>query len=508
MSENLDNRISSEQAKDAIYKAHSIQSSASNIDNAVSLQEKILRYDINRGSVTILGKVVTLGVGMYYLKDLSGVEKSYNVITPETYTVEHNNSLVFNKINNNFIVTSNSNVSAENDITLLNYDNVAGMGGGIWYKHILKNTIDSFKNSFKVGLFCVSRASVSISTNKITIGTGNLYILYSNNTMKGIGHSEKEYTLASGSILVYSFSSNSISVKTMAESSTDDSVLFWYDGAKGVQAGLLMPQYLNKSIEDLKNTQENATVTKNLLNANVKAVCHRGYSSTAPENTLPAYKLAKDKGFSYVEADIGWTSDNVPVMIHDTTVNRTSNGTGNVESFALADIKLLDFGSWKNSNYAGTRIPTFREFMLYCKQLNLHPYVEPKAGLSAERANILVDIVKKTGMIDNITWISFDSASLSLILARVPKARVGYLTSVLSSIAIAQAVALSNDTNDVFISPAASSITLSLAEEALTADIPIECWTVDTPSAVLPLVNLGVTGITTNSLNIQLILNS
>ena len=496
--------ITAPQANAAIMKAHSIQSSASNIDNAVSLQEKILRYDINRGSVTILGKVVTLGVGMYYLKDLSGVEKSYNVITPETYTIEHNNSLVFNKINNNFIVTSNSNVSAENDITLLNYDNVAGMGGGIWYKHILKNTI----NSFKVGLFCVSRASVSISTNKITIGTGNLYILYSNNTMKGIGHSEKEYTLASGSILVYSFSSNSISVKTMAESSTDDSVLFWYDGAKGVQAGLLMPQYLNKSIEDLKNTQENATVTKNLLNANVKAVCHRGYSSTAPENTLPAYKLAKDKGFSYVEADIGWTSDNVPVMIHDTTVNRTSNGTGNVESFALADIKLLDFGSWKNSNYADTRIPTFREFMLYCKQLNLHPYVEPKAGLSAERANILVDIVKKTGMIDNITWISFDSASLSLILARVPKARVGYLTSVLSSIAIAQAVALSNDTNDVFISPAASSITLSLAEEALTADIPIECWTVDTPSAVLPLVNLGVTGITTNSLNIQLILNS
>ena len=95
----------------------------------------------------------------------------------------------------------------------------------------------------------------------------------------------------------------------------------------------------------------------------VKAVAHRGYSSTAPENTLPAYKLAKQNGFNYVECDVSMTSDGVPMLLHDATINRTSNGSGTLSQMTYAEVREYDFGSWKSSAYAGTVIPTFEEFI-------------------------------------------------------------------------------------------------------------------------------------------------
>lgn len=94
----------------------------------------------------------------------------------------------------------------------------------------------------------------------------------------------------------------------------------------------------------------------NPLDANVKAVIHRGYSLTAPENTFPAYTLAIEKGVSYVECEMLFTSDNVPVLLHDTTIDRTSNGTGAISELTLSYVKGLDFGSWKDVKYANTNI--------------------------------------------------------------------------------------------------------------------------------------------------------
>ena len=75
------------------------------------------------------------------------------------------------------------------------------------------------------------------------------------------------------------------------------------------------------------------------------AVNHRGYSLTAPENTLSAYKLSRRMGFAYAECDVAFTSDGVAVLLHDGTVDRTSNGTGSITSLTLAEVKALDFGS-------------------------------------------------------------------------------------------------------------------------------------------------------------------
>ena len=106
---------------------------------------------------------------------------------------------------------------------------------------------------------------------------------------------------------------------------------------------------------------------------NVRTIAHRGYSAVAPENTIPAYILAKQMGYKYVECDVSFTSDNVAVLLHDSTIDRTSNGTGSIADMPYEQAAQYDYGSWKSSEYTGTTIPTFEEFIMLCKKIGLHP---------------------------------------------------------------------------------------------------------------------------------------
>src|SRR5699024_9300588 len=130
----------------------------------------------------------------------------------------------------------------------------------------------------------------------------------------------------------------------------------------------------------------------NPLNANIKAINHRGYMTYAPENTLPAYKKSKEMGYSYVETDVRWTLDEVPVLLHDATLNRTGRNSDGTEISEVIDIsqinyedtQVYDFGIFKGSEYAETKLPTFEEFIVLCKRLNLHPYIELKGGTDSQ----------------------------------------------------------------------------------------------------------------------------
>ena len=90
---------------------------------------------------------------------------------------------------------------------------------------------------------------------------------------------------------------------------------------------------------------------------------HRGGGATAPENTLPAISAALAAGFDYVEVDVALTADRHPVLMHDATVDRTTNGHGRMSALTLAEVQALDAGSWFDAEYAGTRVPTFTEFL-------------------------------------------------------------------------------------------------------------------------------------------------
>lgn len=236
-------------------------------------------------------------------------------------------------------------------------------------------------------------------------------------------------------------------------------------------------------------------------NALIKAINHRGYNSEAPENTLSAFKLSKKKGFSYVECDVAFTADNVPVLLHDATIDRTSNGTGDIGDLTYAQVSALDFGSWFSSDYAGEKIPTFAEFILLCRNLGLHPYIEIKssATYTQTQIEILVNTVKRAGMADKVTWISFNNTYLYYVKGFNPKARLGYVVGDITENIITIAQSLKSDYNEVFIDAAYGSLTEEKIALCVSADIPLEVWTVNSAATVSSL-DRYVSGFTSDNI--------
>lgn len=234
---------------------------------------------------------------------------------------------------------------------------------------------------------------------------------------------------------------------------------------------------------------------------NVNNVAHRGYSTIAPENTLPAYKLAKQRGFKYAECDISFTSDNVPVLLHDSTIDRTSDGTGNINNLTYEQVSQYDFGSWKSSVYAGTKIPTFEEFILLCKNIGLQPYIELKdtATYTATQIQGLVDTVKRYGMDGKVTWISFSLTYLGYVKNYDSKARLGYVVNSITDTVISQTLDLKTTGNEVFIDCKASNANQTSVNKCINNNIMLEVWTINEAQYIISM-NPYITGVTSNDL--------
>lgn len=232
------------------------------------------------------------------------------------------------------------------------------------------------------------------------------------------------------------------------------------------------------------------------VNANIKAINHRGYNSIAPENTLSAFRLSKQMGFDKVECDVSFTSDGVPVLLHDNTIDRTSNGTGNINELPYDYVRTLDFGSWKSANYAGEKIPSFEEFILLCKNIGLHPYIElkPSAAYSEAQIQSLVDIVRKYKMEKNCTWISFSYTFLNYVKNYDNEARLGGLKYDLTAL-----LNLKTNDNEVFADLSLEQSTEQNISALITNDIPLEVWTINT-SSVINSLNSYVSGVTSDLL--------
>lgn len=128
---------------------------------------------------------------------------------------------------------------------------------------------------------------------------------------------------------------------------------------------------------------------------------HRGASGTHPENTLPALQEAVRLGAHMVELDLALTRDGEIVLMHDTTVNRTTNGKGRVLDFDLADLKQLDAGGWKHTRFAGTRVPTLAEALAVLPRniwINLDTKADARFGADpAAVVRRVVELVVATG---------------------------------------------------------------------------------------------------------------
>lgn len=107
----------------------------------------------------------------------------------------------------------------------------------------------------------------------------------------------------------------------------------------------------------------------------VKIIAHRGFSGRFPENTIIAFQKAIELGVEEIEFDIKISKDEKLILLHDETVDRTTNGKGKISEMNLREIRELDTGSWFNPEYKGTQIPTFEKVLKNIPEaieLNIH----------------------------------------------------------------------------------------------------------------------------------------
>ncbi|MCC6491134.1 MAG: glycerophosphodiester phosphodiesterase [Candidatus Hydrogenedentes bacterium] len=123
------------------------------------------------------------------------------------------------------------------------------------------------------------------------------------------------------------------------------------------------------------------------------ACAHRGDQKSAPENTLPAFQLAVEKGAHQIEFDVQLSKDGVLVLMHDATVDRTTNGAGKVSDLTFDQLRALDAGSWFRVEFAGTRIPTLREALETITPPTLcNVHLKDTPGVAAATAKLLAEM--------------------------------------------------------------------------------------------------------------------
>lgn len=164
-----------------------------------------------------------------------------------------------------------------------------------------------------------------------------------------------------------------------------------------------------------------------------RVIGHRGAAGHAPENTLAGLRRAAELGARWVEFDVALTRDGEPVLLHDETVDRTTDGKGKLAAMALGELQQLDAGAWHSKKTAGERVPTLMEALAALRSLGLGANVEikPTAGREAETGAVVAKRVMAAwpGSLPPPLLSSFKAESLAAARDAAPAIARGYLTS-------------------------------------------------------------------------------
>ena len=159
----------------------------------------------------------------------------------------------------------------------------------------------------------------------------------------------------------------------------------------------------------------------------IYVAAHRGWSARYPENTMEAFKAAAALGVDQIEIDVRVTKDDELVIMHDYTVNRTTNGDGKVIDLTLAEIKKLDAGISMGLEFEGCRVPTLIEFMDYISTVpgmtvdfELKEYPTDIGDKAYEVADRILAIIDKYGFTDRCVINSFSATLLEYIAVKYP----------------------------------------------------------------------------------------
>lgn len=154
----------------------------------------------------------------------------------------------------------------------------------------------------------------------------------------------------------------------------------------------------------------------------VKGIAHRGYPRHYPENTLVSYQAAVDLSYSHLELDVQLTKDGVPVMIHDTSVDRMTNGSGKVKDFSLSELRELRI---RDTDF---QIPTLEETLTLLKgKLIVDIELKQMGHLYPGIEETVLTMVKEMGMLDQVFFTCFDHYSMARLRQLDKHAEIGLI---------------------------------------------------------------------------------
>jgi len=217
---------------------------------------------------------------------------------------------------------------------------------------------------------------------------------------------------------------------------------------------------------------------------------HRGASATAPENTLAAFREALAAGADGIELDVHLSADGVPVVIHDDTLERTTDGAGPVSAQSAALLQSLDAGSWFSPEFSGEPLPTLAETLqLLAGHLRVNLEVKDhRAGLAI--LNLLRDFPATEVVVS-----SFDHALLTALRNHAPALSLAVLQA---GGDWRQALSRAQAINACAFHAHANLVSRPLLAACRRVALPVFAWTVDEPRQARALARIGVAGVFTN----------
>ena len=229
-------------------------------------------------------------------------------------------------------------------------------------------------------------------------------------------------------------------------------------------------------------------------------VAHRGYKKKYPENTLAAFQAAMDAGVPMIELDVTLSRDRKIIVIHDATLERTTNGHGPVHDYTLEELKQLDAGSWFHSDFADQRLPELGEVLELVDgrvitniEIKSHAY-EPHHPPDAIEKQV-TELVKKKSQQDSILISSFDSNILEQISLMEAPPQIALISK---SPLERNTVEMCKHFNTFSWHPAQQIVTPRQVRKLHVAGIRVFPYKVDTPEDCARMIGLKVDGVITD----------
>ena len=232
-----------------------------------------------------------------------------------------------------------------------------------------------------------------------------------------------------------------------------------------------------------------------------RLVAHRGGGSLAPENTLSAMRCGSLHGFKMVEFDVKLTADQHSILLHDTTLERTTNGAGTAGDCTLSELEKLDAGSWYSDAFAGEPIPTLTAIAHFTLAHGIDSNVEikPTPGMESLTGTLVARQVLKdwTGSKNPPLLSSFSVASLKAAMIEAPELPRAYLTDVLPE----NWQELVSELKCVSVHLKHTSVTQAVVRQVHDAGYRVAVWTVNEPVRAQELLSWGVDAVITDAID-------